>query len=214
MIPNPATFYDSMRGRATGAYNFFVGIPNAPLEAPSFFGLGPSVHDMGVPLFFDYGTYDNATQRTAGFQAQIVLTVGSFAIGGESGGAENVASETVFSGHGGYEMIGKGLNYTIGSGITTVPEGTSVTVYSKFGTTISDSLGNAIETNTVPKGTFFKTYSSGSRMPNFTLYPPEGLVIKGNPITVSQPTRLDNLLKPNMGNCHWAACSSIVFAPR
>ena len=43
-------------------------------------------------------------------------------------------------------------------------------------------------------------------MPNYTLYPPEGLNIMGNPTTVNSPKTLKKLIKPNMGNVKWAAC--------
>jgi hypothetical protein len=42
-----------------------------------------------------------------------------------------------------------------------------------------------------------------------TLYPPEGLNIQGSPTTVSTPTNLDQLLKPDMGNVNWAACCNV-----
>jgi hypothetical protein len=105
---------------------------------------------------------------------------------------------TVFSGHGSYE---------IGSGITTVPEGTNLTVYSKFGSTISDPLGNVIETNGDLSKVYSRTYGPGDRMPNYTLHPPEGLNVKGTPNTVLKSTPLSDLLKPDMGECHWAACT-------
>ncbi|WP_228454737.1 putative adhesin, partial [Streptomyces alkaliphilus] len=110
--------------------------------------------------------------------------------------------EIVFSGHGGYRLL------ALTKRKTRVPEGTSVAVYSPHGKPILDSLGNAIETGN-PKP--FKVYGPGSKMPNYTLYPPEGLRILGNPVTVSSPVRLSELLRPGMGRVHWAACSS--FTP-
>ncbi len=108
------------------------------------------------------------------------------------------SSGTIFSGHGGYE---------IGSGITVVPEGTTLTVYSKFGSTITDRLGNLIETEGDLSSVYSRTYAAGDRLPNYTLYAPDGLVLKGNPVTVSSPTPLSDLLKPDMGGCQWAACT-------
>jgi hypothetical protein len=105
---------------------------------------------------------------------------------------------TVFSGHGSYE---------IGSGIITIPEGTNLTVYSKFGGTISDPLGNAIETGGDLSKVYSRTYSPGDRMPNYTLHPPDGLSIKGTPTTVLESKPLSDLLQPEMGECHWAACT-------
>jgi hypothetical protein len=43
-------------------------------------------------------------------------------------------------------------------------------------------------------------------MPNYTLSPPTGLNIMGNPTTVTAPTQLSNLVGPGMGNVQWAAC--------
>ena len=119
--------------------------------------------------------------------------------GKTNGGAStNNPSGTVFSGHGGYE---------IGSGIAVVPEGTTLTVYSKFGSTITDRLGNVVETGGDVSKVYSRTYQPGERLPNYTLHPPEGLNIRGGPFTVSAPTRVSELLKPNMGECKWAACT-------
>jgi RHS repeat-associated protein len=107
-----------------------------------------------------------------------------------------------FSGHGTFRPA---------DGTFIMPEGTSVSVYTETGKTISDALGNAIETggDITAVGdslTGARTYLPGSKVPNLVLHPPDGLVIKGNPITVSKPTFLRDLLEPNMGNCQWAAC--------
>jgi hypothetical protein len=104
----------------------------------------------------------------------------------------------VFSGHGAYE---------IGSGVAVVPSGTSLTIYSKFGATITDRLGNVVETAGDLSKVYSRTYGPGDRLPNYTLYPPEGLNLQGNPVTVSTPTRVSDLLKTGMGECHWAACT-------
>jgi hypothetical protein len=47
-----------------------------------------------------------------------------------------------------------------------------------------------------------RSYLPGSQVPNLTLYPPTGLKYIGNPITVSAPTTLNNLLVRNMGNTY------------
>jgi hypothetical protein len=118
--------------------------------------------------------------------------------GGATRVAEVVPNGSVFSGNGSYE---------IGSGITVVPEGTSLTVFSKFGATISDRLGNVVETGGDLSMVYSRTYTAGERLPNYTLHTPDGLLIKGNPVTVSAPTPLSDLLKPSMGPCQWAACT-------
>lgn len=119
-------------------------------------------------------------------------------IEGEAVSGGGGAAGTVFSGHGGYE---------IGSGIAIVPEGTSLTVYSKFGSTISNRLGNVVETGGDLSKAYSRTYGPGERLPNYTLYVPGELVLEGAPVTVSTPTRVSELLKPGMGECHWAACT-------
>jgi RHS repeat-associated protein len=53
-------------------------------------------------------------------------------------------------------------------------------------------------------------YGPGDKMPNYTLFPPDGLNIMGTPVVVSSPEQLSTLLQPNMGMVHWAACSDIV----
>jgi len=104
---------------------------------------------------------------------------------------------TVFSGHGAHS-----------NQVTKVPEGTSVTVYSGPGGSITDRLGNKIETGGDLTKVTKKTYGSGELMPDNILYEPKGLDIKGNPVTVEKPTTLSEMLKPDMGECHWAACTS------
>ncbi|NES27985.1 DNRLRE domain-containing protein [Micromonospora terminaliae] len=103
--------------------------------------------------------------------------------------------EEVLSGHGGQEA---------GAGKTRVPKGTCVAMYCDHGDTILDSLGNDIETGAPVKPV--QVYKPGQFIQDYTLYPPTGLNIMGNPTTVTSPTRLSQLLQPNMGMCHWAAC--------
>jgi hypothetical protein len=105
---------------------------------------------------------------------------------------------TVFSGHGGFFPE---------NGTTVVPEGTSITFYSEHGSTITDPLGNAVETNQDVSQVFKRYYGPGDTVPNYTLMPPGDLKILGSPTTVTQDTNLSELLKPGMGNTHWAACT-------
>jgi hypothetical protein len=96
-----------------------------------------------------------------------------------------------------------------------VPPGTHLVTYSKFGGAITDSLGNAIELGQVPSTAYNKVWVPGSLYPNYTLYPPtiyygEPLHIVGNPVTVDFPTPLADILRPNMGVVHWAACTYCV----
>ncbi|MFV8783264.1 RHS repeat-associated core domain-containing protein [Microbulbifer sp. SA54] len=90
-----------------------------------------------------------------------------------------------------------------------VPEGTSVTIYSSPGATITDDLGVAIE-NGIPleHGAFSKVYGPGEEMPELTLFPNCGkLNLQPTSRTVNVDTTIDKLLRPNMGECHWAACT-------
>jgi hypothetical protein len=53
-----------------------------------------------------------------------------------------------------------------------------------------------------------ETFRAGEQIQDYTLHPPDGLNVVGSPITVTGPTQLSDLLQPNMGACHWAACLS------
>jgi RHS repeat-associated protein len=107
--------------------------------------------------------------------------------------------QTVFAGHGEYKWA---------TGDTVVPEGTTVNVYADFGETISQSRGLSIEQGLgVPPVT---TFGPGDVMPNYDLLAPAGLTVMSDSITVGSRTALSDLLRPNMGVCHWAACTSAV----
>lgn len=105
--------------------------------------------------------------------------------------------DVVLSGHGG-RPLGDG------NARTRVPQGTCVAVYCPHDDTISDYDGNRIETGQPIQP--YKVYKPGQFIQDYTLYPPDGLRLRGNPYVVDRPTRLSDLLKPNMGTCHWAAC--------
>ncbi len=115
------------------------------------------------------------------------------ALTGMAGGTGS--SRVVLSGHGGYDST---------NGTTTIPKGTTLHTYAPLGQTITDKLGNSIETGIVNSGKYI--FGPGAKVPNLTLYPPTGLTILNNPTTVNSPTLLSNLLAPNMGDVHWAAC--------
>ena len=160
-------------------------------EALNLYMLGRSAQQMGQA-------------GIRGFNNLRAARAGGSSTGAASATAPTGNPGTTFSGHGGYPS---------GAGITRVPQGTYVSTFSEFGTPITDSLGNLIETGAVPKGTPLKVYGPGDPIPNMNLYPPDGLNIAGNPLTVAKPTPLSDLLKPNMGNCNWAACQSRVPYP-
>jgi hypothetical protein len=111
------------------------------------------------------------------------------------------------SGHGAYNPS---------SGTTVIPKGTSLTVWTKHGNTILDELGQAIETGSEITYSQFgndivgaTSYLPGAKVPNYTLFPGEGLNIMGNPTTVDMARNLSQLLSPNMGNVNWAACLEV-----
>ena len=107
--------------------------------------------------------------------------------------------ETVFAGHG---------QHNLSDGNVTVPEGTSVAVYARYGSALSDSDGFAVESGR-SRMTPVRIYAAGESMPNYTLLPPGGLTIRSESVTVSKSTQLSELLQPDMGACHWAACGGI-----
>jgi RHS repeat-associated protein len=111
-------------------------------------------------------------------------------------------NQLVLSGHGGI-MAGDGS-------FVTVPPGTSIAMYSEHGVPISDYLGNQIETASPPP---LEVYGPGEQLPDYTLYPPDGLKILGMPrnITVTSATRLSELISANMGIVNWAACRSVII---
>jgi len=109
-----------------------------------------------------------------------------------------------FSGHG---SLGNGMPGDLYSELFTIPEGSSLTTYTKPGGTISDRLGQLIETGGNTNSILYKrTYNPGDLAPVVKLYPPDGLNIMGNPITVTSPTDVRDLMKQYPGECHWAAC--------
>jgi hypothetical protein len=111
----------------------------------------------------------------------------------------NVEGDGVtISGHGGYEP---------GNGFTFVPGGTTVTAYAEHGSTITDALGNLIETGGDTSRVYSKTFYPGESIADYTIYPPDGLNIMGTPRTVLVPTRLSELLNENMGQVHLAVCT-------
>jgi hypothetical protein len=152
------------------------GITLSALAAPEVIGAGADV------------------VQTIGLKATVVcagssLCAGLFGLGGAAGteAATSNTQRVVLSGHG---------EYVVGDGLVTIPEGTTVTTYSRIGGEITDALGNAIESNTVPSEAYSRVWQSGEKMLNHTLLKPDNLAIVGNPITVQQPTRLSEMLTP------------------
>jgi hypothetical protein len=106
--------------------------------------------------------------------------------------------QVVFAGHG---------EYRFGSGETVVPEGTTLHMYSQHGDRLSQSDGLAIEGGGGPAPV--RTYGPGDTVPDYTMKAPDGLTVRGDSVTVEDPTRLSSLLRPNQGETHWAACTNL-----
>ena len=114
--------------------------------------------------------------------------------------AAQIPKNPKFAGHG---SINPGRMHEI-------PEGTSLTVYSVDGATISDPLGQAIERGEDLSGLYSKTYMPGDKVPELVLHPNCGkLNICATSVQVKRETKINELLKPNMGKCDWAACTHI-----
>jgi YD repeat-containing protein len=108
----------------------------------------------------------------------------------------------VFSGHG-----------SVNGATMVVPPGSRITFYAEPGATISNVLGNAIEEGAPMRDVVYRaTFGPGEVIPDAVLSPIENSWVsgdvKGTLIRVNERTPLSQLLKENMGDCHWAACMS------
>lgn len=114
--------------------------------------------------------------------------------------------EKVFAGHGYIES---------GAGETMVPEGTHISFYVEHGETLPGLNGLTVERGVYPANGYVETFGPGETIPNYTLAPPAssgagGFSVFEDSTTVGQRTQLGELLKPGMGNVHWAACREII----
>jgi hypothetical protein len=148
----------------------------------------PNPHVLIDPLGLEPG---GAARAAPDFNAS------SSGIANDLRGLGRPDNELVLSGHGG---IHPGDSTPV-----TVPEGTSITMYGPHGEPITDELGNKIETGSPAP---LEVYGPGEQLPDYWLIPPKGLTILGFPRTVivDSPTKLSDLLAPNMERIHWAAC--------
>jgi RHS repeat-associated protein len=131
---------------------------------------------------------------------------GNIERGLSSNGQKYAASVTeggtgrAFAGHG---------EIRFGAGTTTIPEGTSLTMWGKQGEGILDKVGKLVETGKYNEVGFVEgavTHLPGAQVPNLTLTAPTKLNIMSNSMTVEDATKLSDLLKPGMGKIDWAAC--------
>ena len=120
-----------------------------------------------------------------------------------------------FAGHG---------EYRYGSGTTSIPEGTTLTLWTQKGEGIPDGMGKLIEQGRYADLAANPRYVAimegggsahtvgaaswlpGAEIPNYHLTAPAKLRIFANSATVQDPTQLSELLTPNMGHVDWAAC--------
>ncbi|MFE0538311.1 RHS repeat domain-containing protein [Streptomyces nigra] len=106
--------------------------------------------------------------------------------------------ETVFHGHGGWIPE---------NGTVTIPEGTSLALYSEHGYTITKQMGMRISGPGGRKVAAVEVAGPGDEIPNYHLKPlGAGLTFRDGSVVVEEKTLLSDLLQPNMGACHWAAC--------
>lgn len=108
------------------------------------------------------------------------------------------------SGHGSYDPA---------NGLFVVPQGSSITTFAEHGSTITDSLGNLIETGGDTSGVYSQTFHAGESIPNYTIHPPDGLNILGSPLTVAESTLISALIHEGMGDIDLAVCTYDPFNP-
>ncbi|MFF4738696.1 putative adhesin [Streptomyces sp. NPDC001262] len=114
--------------------------------------------------------------------------------------------ETVFAGHGYLRR---------GSGEMVVPPGTTISFYVPHGDLLPGLNGITVEAGVYPGG-YVETFRPGDVIPDYTLDAPAagmggGFSVMEKSTTVSQRALLSQILKPEMGNVHWAACREIEF---
>ncbi len=209
-----------LKDEVVGTYNYY--------NQSSFSKVASDTKNQFASTFSNIRFYENITGalmtgNASSWSRGVVSTVSSEAkVLNVTRGGGKLGVTTAQEGGTGLSFAGHGGLSTEGTSLITVPEGTSVTIWTRKGKTISDLMGQYIE-----KGRFDKiirdeamlktmmgtenrlgamTYLPGAKIPNFTLFSPGELTIMKESITVTQPTLLSNLLKPNMGHTQWAAC--------
>ncbi|MDF3302736.1 putative T7SS-secreted protein [Streptomyces tropicalis] len=112
--------------------------------------------------------------------------------------------EKVFAGHGYLKSR---------AGETVIPEGTHISFYVQHRDALPGLNGLTVERGVYPGG-YVETFGPGKAIPNYTLGPPAstgggGFSVFENSTSVDRETPLSELLKPGMGNVHWAACREL-----
>ncbi|MEU5277133.1 RHS repeat-associated core domain-containing protein [Streptomyces asoensis] len=180
-------------------------------------------YETGVSIYTEYKQGDgaHATGRIGAFAVVALLTMGrgSAAEAGEagtiardtlsesnkgSGGASRTEApyrsdgEVVLHGHGSYNPA---------NGNVVIPEGTSLAFYGQHGFTITRQKGITISGPGGPRLSPVEVAGQGDVVPNYTLSPlGPGFTFRSGSTVVEAPALLSDLLEPNMGQCHWAAC--------
>ncbi|MFD7819673.1 putative adhesin [Streptomyces sp. NPDC059698] len=103
--------------------------------------------------------------------------------------------QAVIAGHGAYIR---------GTGDTQMPSGTWGYLYVEDGKMLGQPVGLAVEQGKKVKPT--EIFGPGKDIPNYTVFPGTDLRMMSGSITVSKPTLLSDILKPNMGPVHMAFC--------
>lgn len=104
----------------------------------------------------------------------------------------------VLAGHGAYDRR---------HGLTTIPAGCYLSMYTPHGGMMDLTMVCAIIKNQVPNFLYHRLYGPGERVPNYELQPLDGIRVPGKPKTVEEPTLLSDLLHPNQ-HFQWAACTA------
>ncbi|TMP72020.1 sugar-binding protein [Pseudoalteromonas sp. S1609] len=114
---------------------------------------------------------------------------------------EGDAKRVVFAGHGIIDETKSAI----------VPVGSTLTVYAFNGATITDDLGQLIESGgSLNSNVYKKVYVAGDVIPGYVLLDnPGDIELLDSSVQVSKPTDISELLAENVGDCHWAACASI-----
>lgn len=134
----------------------------------------------------------------------------------------SVWAASVLDGGTGRALSGHG-GHVSGTGQVTIPEGTTLTTWTKHGGTITDELGQMIERgeyaqiaarrDLAPIIEGAASHLPGARIPNYTLFPPKGLTVLRRSMTVDSPTPLSKLLTSGQGHLDWAACMESGVCP-
>ncbi|MEY8018169.1 putative adhesin [Mycobacterium servetii] len=200
-----------------------VPIGEAPAEVPPDLGELPRGQEPGLRPPEVPGPYDGPVHPVDGEgppsdpapgEANPTPTDDSPSPNHEGDQLADSANQT--PGHGempGRQTISGHGSYDPDNGLFVVPKGSSITTFAEHGSTITDSLGNLIETGGDTSGVYSKTFYAGESIPNYTIHPPDGLNILGSPLTVAKSTLISALIHEGMGDIDLAVCTYDPFNP-